>query len=204
MPGSFWTSGGAPGRPTSPAIAVTPSTSSWTPPAPPSPRRSATPTSTTPRPSSSRRSRSCPSTTTGERSSSPTVSLDFTAFRMGCISWAMSGRKAPLRDSFICSIAPGLLAPDPGYFFHVEKVTKKTPDQWSGPLHSFVFLLTLRPDSLLFPMTSPGRWQTLRRRYSLALQSSSLASPPGSTLLLRDYRATGTVRAILPWCSHIP
>ena len=118
-------------------------------------------------------------------------------------------KEAGIRTHIIVCFAaaldsPGAPRPGPRLLFPRGKSNQKD----AGPMvrtPSFIcFLLTLRPDSLLFPMTSPGRWQTLRRRYSLALQSSSLASPPGSTLLLRDYRATGTVRAILPWCSHIP
>ena len=48
------------------------------------------------------------------------------------------------------------------------------------------------------PISSLGRCRSHLRHNSLDLQSSSLGSPPASTILWRDYRATGTVRAILP------
>ena len=44
-------------------------------------------------------------------------------------------------------------------------------------------------------MSALGRCRSNRRRYSLDLYPSSLGSPPSGTILLRDYRATGTVRA---------
>ena len=53
-------------------------------------------------------------------------------------------------------------------------------------------------------MSALGRCRSNRRRYSLDLYPSSLGSPPSGTILLRDYRATGTVRARLHFlsCTH--
>ena len=44
-------------------------------------------------------------------------------------------------------------------------------------------------------MSALGRCRSNLRHSSLALRSSSLGSPPRSTILWRDYRATGMVRA---------
>ena len=45
-----------------------------------------------------------------------------------------------------------------------------------------------------------GRWQSNLRHNPLALQSSSLGSPTSGTILWRDYRASGMVRAIQVSC----
>ena len=95
----------------------------------------------------------------------------------------------------------------PGDFLCGQKVTKK-PLKKLRFLRIFLndggFLFTLRPVCLLSPISSLGRWQSNLRHHSLALWSSSLGSPPRSTILLRDYRATGTVRARLHFlsCTH--
>ena len=85
----------------------------------------------------------------------------------------------------------------PGDFLCGQKVTKK-PLKKLRFLRIFLndggFLFTLRPVCLLSPISSLGRCQSNLRHHSLALQSSSLGSPPRSTILLRDYRATGMVR----------
>ena len=46
-----------------------------------------------------------------------------------------------------------------------------------------------------FSISSLGRCRSNRWNHSLALQPFSLGSPPRSTILWRDYRATGMVRA---------
>ena len=89
----------------------------------------------------------------------------------------------------------------PGYFFRVEKVTKKTLKKLRF-LRIFLdyggFYLRYDLVASISPITSLGRCRSHLRHNSLDLRLSSLGSPPRSTILRRDYRATGMVRAVLP------
>ena len=101
----------------------------------------------------------------------------------------------------------------PGDFLCGQKVTKK-------PLKKRSFLrifldyggFWLRYDLVvsISSITSLGRCRSNRWNHSPALWSPSLGSPPRRTILWRYYRATGTVRAILPcytahrWISSAP
>jgi len=91
--------------------------------------------------------------------------------------------------------------PDPRFLFVRTKRNQKAAQETTflenlPSLRGFLF--TPRPVWLFSPMSALGRCRSNHWNHSLALQPFSLGSPPRSTILWRDYRATGTVRAILP------
>ena len=104
-------------------------------------------------------------------------------------------------------MAPGLLAPDPGYFFHVEKVPKKTPALRAGPPYFMLILAALRPACLLSPISALGRCRNDLRRHTLPFGALRWVRLPGARFftILPDHR--WEVRAALPcymWAPRSP